>query len=182
MSTIRADARFKGKLETRVIKKEKVMKHKTFGLPFGLGRLMWLKGPGEAVLPGNMIFATHLEAKIFANGILKEVIDLGDGVVTQAGVNIMAADWANNNPALKVFNYHQSGTGTTAPAIGDTTLQTAVADAGSIVAGAPSNTTSPAVYKTIATLAYTAVHAITEWGLFNALTGSCTASLSVTRT
>ena len=92
-------------------------------------------------------------------------IHLGSGLVTTAGVNLLAADWTNATATLKLANYHDSGTGTTAAAIGDTTLQTATGNAR--VAGVQSNPVA-GQYKTVSTLPYTATAAITEWGLLTA--------------
>ncbi|HEX4381238.1 MAG TPA: hypothetical protein VH022_14445 [Candidatus Acidoferrum sp.] len=93
------------------------------------------------------------------------------GLVTTVGVNYMATDFASGgaSPRIAGFNYHDSGTGTTAAAIGDTALQTATGNAR--VAGTQSNP-SANIYQTVATLPYTATAAITEWGLFSASTSA----------
>lgn len=88
------------------------------------------------------------------------------GVVTTAGVNYMAADFLNSSAShIQNFNQHDCGTGTTAPAIGDTTLQTPAGSARSV--GTQSNP-SANIYKTIGTITPGSALAITEWGLFSA--------------
>lgn len=90
-------------------------------------------------------------------------------LVTTAGVNYMAADFASGGttPTISGNKFHDSGTGATAAAIGDTALQTATGNAR--VSGTASNP-SANIYQTVATLAYTGTAAITEWGLFSAST------------
>ncbi len=91
------------------------------------------------------------------------------GLVTTAGVNYMASDFASGGatPTISGFKYHACGTGTTAAAIGDTALQT---DSGvARVIGTPTNP-SANIYKSVATMSFVSTLAITEWGLFSALT------------
>ena len=89
------------------------------------------------------------------------------GIVTTAGVNYMASDFASGgaSPTISGFKYHDSGVGTTAAAVGDTDIETT--DGESRVAGTPTN---PAAnqYRSVATISYTTTKAITEWGLFSA--------------
>jgi len=89
------------------------------------------------------------------------------GLVTNAGVNYMATDFASGlaSPRVGAFNQHDSGTGTTAAAVTDTALQTPTGLAR--VAGVQSNP-SANVYQTVATITYNATFAVTEWGLFSA--------------
>lgn len=87
-------------------------------------------------------------------------------VVTTAGVNYLV-DCLQNLAEPESINWHQSGTGTTAEAVGDTGLVTAT---GTRVAGTQSEP-SANVYRTVATLSYTSSLAITEHGVFTASTG-----------
>jgi hypothetical protein len=91
------------------------------------------------------------------------------GLVTTAGVNYMASDFASGGvtPTISGNKFHDSGTGTTAAAIGDTALQTGTGNAR--VSGAATNP-SANIYQSVATLAYTTGAAITEWGIFSAST------------
>lgn len=89
------------------------------------------------------------------------------GIVTNAGVAYEAATFAGG-ASTSAFNYHDSGTGTNAAAVTDTGLQTATGNAR--IAGTQTTPGSTNVYQSIATLSYTGNAAITEWGLFSALT------------
>lgn len=132
-----------------------------------LGKFAWVREhEGEAIIPGEMFFMSSLKASHMREGSIIRELDLGSGVVTTAGVVLMAADWTSATAAIKLFKNHDAGTGTTAAAIGDTALQTPFG--GSRVAGSQANTTN--VYTTIATIPFTSTLAITEWGLFSALT------------
>jgi hypothetical protein len=133
----------------------------------GLGRFAIARDPnGEGQT--SQIFVGHLKAVHINDQRVLQEFDLGSGVVTTAGVKLLAADWTNATATLKLSNYHDSGTGTTAAATSDTALQTATGN--SRVAGTQSGGTSNNIYQTVATLAYTATAAITEWGLFTAST------------
>ena len=94
---------------------------------------------------------------------------LGSRVVTTAGVNYLRDDFAAGAGSADIsnFKWHDSGTGTVAEAIGDTAMGTATGDAR--IAGTQNNGTAK-TYISVATLAYTATLAITEHGLFSAVT------------
>jgi len=68
------------------------------------------------------------------------------------------------------FKYHDSGTGTTAEAVTQTTLITPTGVAR--VAGTQVEGSTAKVYQSVGTITYDGVYSITEWGLFNALTNS----------
>lgn len=85
--------------------------------------------------------------------------------VTTAGVNAL---FSTSAPiGINTFNYHDSGTGTNAEAIGDTALQTAAGPARAT--GTQSNPTA-GTYRSIGTITYTTTQSITEHGLFSAAT------------
>lgn len=92
------------------------------------------------------------------------------GLVTNAGVAYMAADFAGggSSPHIGALNFQDSGTGTTAAAVTDTTLGTATGNAR--IAGTQSQPGTTNIYRSVATLSYAAGFAITEWGIFSALT------------
>lgn len=129
-----------------------------------IGSFAFVRDNGEAFHAGTM-FTGHLKADHFRGNRLLESIDLGSGLVTTAGVTLMAQDYTNTDATLKLANYHSTGTGTTAAAIGDTAL---VTPSGSRVAGTQNNTAN--VYRSVATVSYSSTLAITEWGLFTAST------------
>lgn len=155
-----------GNLKAKLIRKSGTGKPvRQFRVP-GIGRLWITRDQGEAIHPAGMFFQSRLFAEhLSAAGDLKKVYDLGSGLVTTAGVNLMGGDWSNANATLKIMNYHDSGTGTTAAAIGDTTLQTQAGPA-TRATGSQTNATAN-IYQSVGTINYVSSLAITEWGLFN---------------
>lgn len=139
-------------------------------LPF-IGKFVRIPPKHESkYLPGGVIFNSNLRATVTRKDGRVEEYDLGSGVVTNAGVAFMANDFANvtvGTNEITNLNYHASGTGTTAAAVGDTALGT---DSG--VARVSGTQTSPSSgqARTVATMSYTSTLAITEWGLFSAST------------
>jgi hypothetical protein len=125
--------------------------------------LRWLE-KGQAIY-GRNVYKSNLRVRQVRNGKLILERNLGDGLVTNAGVALLAADWTNVTATLKQSNWHDSGTGITAPTISDTTMQTPTGNAR--LPGAQSNVSN--VYQTVATLTYGTALAITEWGLFTAV-------------
>jgi hypothetical protein len=85
-------------------------------------------------------------------------------VVTNVGVNFIAAAFLGT-ANLNNMNFHDSGTGTNAESVNDTTLQTPTGGARSTGVQ-----TSPGTgqYQSIATITYSGGFAITEWGIFSA--------------
>ena len=63
--------------------------------------------------------------------------------------------------------FHDSGVGTSGPAVDDAALGSATGDAR--IAGADSQP-SPEIFQTVATIPYTGSLAITEWGLWTLIT------------
>lgn len=129
-------------------------------LPFGL---VVARDRGEALFTAGQMFDTRLRAKHIRNGKVIGEYDLGSGVVTTAGVNALASYFNAATTNVSTFRYHDSGTGTTAAAIGDTDLQTA---AGPTTRATGSQGNSTNTYTTVGTISYTGTLAITEWGLF----------------
>jgi hypothetical protein len=136
-----------------------------FQLPFKLGRLWIVRDKGQAQNV-EVLLQSNLSYKHFRHGELVTSKNLGSGVVTTVGVNLLAADWTNSTSTLKLSNWHDSGTGTTAPTISDVGMQNTLGNAR--VQGTQSNILN--VYTTIATLSYGGSYNITEWGLFSAIT------------
>lgn len=112
-------------------------------------------------------FVSALSATLLrADGTTQRLGVLSNRVVTTAGVGFLV-DALQNLTEAEAINWHQSGTGTTAEAVGDTVL---VTPTGSRVAGTQSEP-SANVYRTVATLSYTSTLAITEHGIFTASSG-----------
>lgn len=121
-------------------------------------------------------------------------IDLGSGLVTNVGVLALANDpnWADpsgaNNETIGLAQFHATGTGATAAAATDISLQTASTNGGqNPVTGTQVLVSAANVqkYQTVATISYTGSEAVTEWGLFtqnflSATTGSPFTATSAT--
>ena len=107
---------------------------------------------------------------------LRRLMDLSlfdqRGLVTVAGVKYMASDFASGGvtPTISGFKFHDSGIGITAAANTDTAIQTPPSPQPARVSGAGTTPGATNIYQTVATIAYTGTNAITEWGLFSALT------------
>ena len=122
----------------------------------------------DAIVGAGTMFDTSLHAlHRDGDGKVRGAYHLGSGLVTTAGVNLLAADWTNTTATLKLANFIDSGTGATTAGTGDTGLQLPTGNAR--VAGAQTNPVA-GQYRTAATLTYGATFAITEFGLFTATT------------
>jgi len=137
-------------------------------LPFSKGRFLYTPDNGSALTPAGLVFATNLRYSHFRDGELIDSRDLGSGLVTDAGVAFMADDFFDASTDISTFDFHGVGIGTTAAAVGDTTLENTTG-APARATGTPSNPTAP-VYRSVGTVAFTSSLAITEWGLFSAST------------
>lgn len=109
---------------------------------------------------------TNLLARHLRDGVEIGRREVFDRVVTNAGRDFIV-DAFTNTAEVENFNYHESGTGTNAEAVGDTALQTPAPPAR--VTGTQSQPTSD-VYRSVGTVTYTSSLAITEHGLFSAAT------------
>lgn len=135
-------------------------------LRVGDNTAIWTRDPqGAALTPAGAAFDTNLSIQHIRDGVVIDERDLGSGLVTNAGVNMVARDWFWNSgsTAFEVFKNMGSGTGATAAAVGDVALGTANGTTG--VAGTQS-TVEPNIYQAVGTLTYSGSLAITEWGLF----------------
>jgi hypothetical protein len=131
-------------------------------LPFK--RKLWLVLSRGQAMHAKQLFYTKLIVRKFANGILVSEKDLGEGVVTEAGVRLLAADWTNTTATLKLMNYHDTGTGTLTPSTADTVLQIPTGTTRGV--GNQSNTAN--VYQSVANVTFTGSFLITEWAIFSA--------------
>jgi hypothetical protein len=96
-------------------------------------------------------------------------------MVTDAGVAFVAQAFTNTTE-VETINFHDSGTGVGAEAVGNTTLGTPTGIAR--VSGTQSNPAG-GQYRSIATITYNAGFAITEHGLFSASTSGTLLDRSV---
>lgn len=115
-------------------------------------------------LPATLTFAAFLAYALRHDPMMPFLV----GMVTTAGVTAITT---MPQALISTFNYHDSGTGTTAEAVGNTALQTPTGLARQ--AGTQSNP-SVNIYRTFATITYDGSYNITEWSLSDALTvGTC---------
>ena len=136
-----------------------------------IGRLLWTPDKGDSFRPGEMFFQSHLGALLVRADGSTRYFDLGSGLVTNSGVNLMADDFIwGNGATLKQMNFHLCGTGATAAAAPDVFCQTPVG-AGSLTGSTNGFFTgtqsyvSPNIYRTISTFTYNTNVAVTEWAL-----------------
>lgn len=148
----------------------------------GLGEIAYCKDPGNALVPGQFFFATHLRAEHRSpKGLILGEYNLGSGLVTVVGVNKLVSDAVTGGiGTLANFKYQDTGTGATAATDGNTALQTVItATAPARVASTLTNGQTATTGNHAAILTYTATItyntsgptypiAITEWGLFDA--------------
>ena len=133
-------------------------------------------------------FAAHIAAPIARRfglavmfGKLEAVLRKADGsvirygvldyrVVTTAFVSFVVDQLQTESSLFGDFKYHDGGVGTTAAAVGDTTIETT--DGESRATGTQTEA-SATVYQSVGTISYTTTKAVTEHGLFNdATTGT----------
>lgn len=137
------------------------------------------KGSEDAIRAARDVFMTNLTAHHFdGDGKLKQVHQLGSGLTTNVGVNLLAQDplWvaaATPFSTLSSLNFIVTGTGTTAAALTDYYVQTPISNA-NITGGTNGYTTgvitnggngSTNIWKNVCTVAYNATLAVTEWGI-----------------
>jgi len=117
-----------------------------FGILSGYGKL-------EAVL-------------IRSNGEVVRFGVLSYRMITTAFCTYVCAQLGTETSVFGDFKYHDSGVGTTDPAVGDTDIETTDGESRATGTQAPSGVT----YVSVGTISYTTSKAITEHGLFNAST------------
>jgi hypothetical protein len=132
----------------------------------------WItKDPGESLTPGSFMFSTNLTVRHIRDGEVIKEIDMGSGIVTLAGVTLMAADASNATATLKQAIYHDSGSGTSAVDIGQVALQAPLTglQVGGRTAASASNILN--TYISTASIQYSSSATVGEWGLFTAAAG-----------
>lgn len=124
---------------------------------------------GVALEQAGTAFATHLSAEHIRNGVVIDRRDLGSGLITNMGANRMAEDWfwTNGSTTFESMLNIATGTGVTAAAVGDVSLETAIST--SAVAGTQS-TVEPNILQVTGTVSYSGTSAVTEFGLFDQAT------------
>lgn len=133
------------------------------------GWLAWVLGHGFMRLFGAPVLLGRLEARLIRkDGSVVNYGTLGFRVVSTAYVTMLVDELQATVTAHSSYKYHDSGTGTTAEAVGDTALVTAVESR----ATGTQTESSATVYQSVGTVSYTGTRAITEHGLFSASTGA----------
>ncbi len=118
---------------------------------------------------GLMTAYGKLEARLVkANGQVINYGVLDYRVVTTAFVNFVTDQLQTETSVFGDFKYHDSGVGTTDPAIGDVDIETTDGEAR---ASGTQTESAANIYQSVGTISYTTSKAITEHGLFNASTG-----------
>jgi hypothetical protein len=112
------------------------------------------------------------ELRVIRNhcGVLTDYGVVGRRCITTVGVNFLVDAW-QNSVELEIMKYHLCGIGTTAEAIGDTTLVSACTTVlnpdttkatGTLAEGATNN-----IFSSVGTLTFDGNAAVTEHGLFS---------------
>lgn len=94
---------------------------------------------------------------------------VGYNVVTTAFVNFLVDNLVTETAEIGDFRFHDSGTDSTAEAVGDTDM--GATDGIARVSGTQLEGGSANIYRSVATLAYDATRLLREHGLFSQLTG-----------
>lgn len=185
-----------GDLSIKLVRSDgKIIEHPSLADIFA----MLESGAEDALRAARDYFQTNLIAHHFdADGKIVDHSDthvvlpdggmhLGSGLVTNAGVNLMAWNDTNNTLGATLSNlqYHAIGTGTTAAAAADYNLQTAQGatnlsgTTNGYMTGVQS-VVAPNQFKTVATFTATGAIAATEWiiAMNNAANYSQTANSS----
>jgi hypothetical protein len=127
----------------------------------------WILGTENGV--GLLRMTAQLAATVIrADGTRLELGVVSRRVVTTAGVNFIRDDFNGGTTDITTMNFHDSGTGSVAEAIGDTDLGTPAGP----TTRATGTQTAPASkqYRTTGTITYAGTLAITEHGVFNQAT------------
>ncbi len=138
--------------------------------------LLWKLSNWQAVLPGLVRDAVarglgmnHMAARLYARLLRADgtVVNYGlvsCNLVTTAFVNYMNTAMQGVQAQWDNFNYHDSGIGTGAENITDTSMGTVITDN---LRTAGTQTGGTNTYISVGTIAYTTTKAVTEHGVFN---------------
>ena len=130
----------------------------------------WL-GNEVAVPIANAMGITALKSELslihtLANGRRIDYGIVSRRLVTDAFVEYMVDMLQTDATAWGDFKFHESGTGVTNPAVGDTGIETA-ASTGDIATGTQIEGATAEIYKSVGTCSYTGVDAVTEHCISN---------------
>lgn len=129
-------------------------------------RLLQMAASQAAGYVGVTTMRAELHAQfIRGDGTEQDLGLLSVRVVTDAGVSRMATDWLDSSTDISNWNFHDSGTGSTAENVTDTNLVTPAGPT-TRATGTKSKPTAPQI-RSVGTIAYTSTFAIVEHGLFD---------------
>ena len=165
----------RGRMQARVVRAQRASLNwrlrNTLRLDYLWGWLVYHVGMGFSKLTGVPVLLGKLEALLIrADGSKVNYGVLGYRMVTTAFVNFMVDQLQTETSEWGDFKYHDSGVGTTDPAVGDTDIETT--DGESRATGTQLEGASANIYKSVGTISYTSTKAITEHGLFSQATGT----------
>jgi len=140
------------------------------GLWWKLQNMRYLAWPCVQRIVRRIFGLSGMEGNLYARLFRHDgtVVDYGlvaMQMITTAFVNFMVDQLQTETSEWGDFKYHDSGVGTTDPAITDTDIETT--DGESRATGNQGEGASANIYKSIGTISYTTSKAITEHGLFN---------------
>lgn len=122
--------------------------------------------PQELMTLTKLGYNSSLSIKVLRSSGIVDLGVVSRRVVTTAGATYLATTFTGTGEPENI-NYHDCGTGTTAAAIGDTTLETPYG--GARATGTQSNP-SALVYRSVGSITFGGPFAITEHGIFTAST------------
>jgi len=117
---------------------------------------------------GKNLIKSNLFARHFRNGKLIKEIDCGKNLLVDDGMEYIVDAW-QNSVELETAKYHDTGIGTTAAAAGNSAMETATGF--TRATGTLAEGDNAKEFKSVGTVSCTGTKAITEWGLFSAVTG-----------
>ena len=147
-----------------LIAKQYIKKNTKWGNKWRKDRAWFLKARNKVDMPIIMPEAL-LRIKLLRDGETYNFGIVSRKKVTAEFVNFMVDQLQAETSTWGDFKYHISGTGTDAESNANTQLQTAIGTAREV--GTQTEGASAHIYKSVATIAYSGTHAVTEHALFN---------------
>ena len=166
------------KIRTKIHSKYLGWKIRTGRAPRGRTRLPNIARQEGMVLKGKTELIGRLYARVIRNdGNIEDLGLISERVVTDVFVQYLVDSMQDSTTyPMDVFKWHASGTGTTAESASDTALENEVE---SRAEGTQTEGSSANIYKSVATITYSASYSITEHGVFSASTGGTLLDRSV---
>jgi len=119
----------------------------------------------------QIYFTSKLYANVIrANGKIKKLGLISTRVITTVGVKFLCDDFNANTQDVTNMKFHGWGTGTVAEAAADTALGAESTETRATGSQASATAGANATYTTVGTITATGSRAITEHGIFSAVT------------